>query len=163
MGLPIAMVRARRAHDRVVVNAIRSPGNQLDGNPCQPFSDDSAVCIPNGNTRRPDVGVDCGQFDPDALAVGSPRLVLEVLSPTTRAEMEPLWNVSALHVTQDYGMGSAVPSSRRALGALGGNELCSMRLMPSSSRVTRVTASEMTAPAIIVAAAAAALLASLTT
>jgi len=69
---------------RVVVNAVRALGNQLDGNPCQPFSDDTAVRIPNGNTRRPDVGVDCGQFDPDALAVESPRLVLEVLSPSTR-------------------------------------------------------------------------------
>jgi Uma2 family endonuclease len=58
-------------------------GNQLNGNPCQPFTDESAVRIPNGNTRRPDVGVDCGHFDPDALAVEAPRLVLEVLSPTT--------------------------------------------------------------------------------
>lgn len=83
-GVPVAVAGARRAHDRVVVNAIRSLGNQLDGNPCQPFSDDTAVRIPNGNTRRPDVGVDCGQFDPDALAVDSPRLVIEVLSPSTR-------------------------------------------------------------------------------
>ena len=84
-GVPVAMAGARRAHDRVVVNAIRSLANQLDGNPCQPFSDDTAVRIPNGNTRRPDIGVDCGQFDPDAMAVDSPRLVIEVLSPSTRA------------------------------------------------------------------------------
>ncbi len=83
-GVPVAMAGAKRAHDRVVVNAIRSLGNQLEGNPCQPFSDDTAVSIPNGNTRRPDVGIDCGRFDPDALAVDSPRLVIEVLSPTTR-------------------------------------------------------------------------------
>jgi Uma2 family endonuclease len=83
-GAPVAMVGASRAHDRVVVNALRVLGNQLDGKPCQPFTDDCAVRIPNGNTRRPDVGVDCGPFDPDALAVKSPRLVLEVLSPSTR-------------------------------------------------------------------------------
>lgn len=83
-GVPVAMAGAKRAHDRVVVNAIRSLGNQLEGNPCQPFSDDTAVSIPNGNTRRPDVGIDCGRFDPDALAVDLPRLVIEVLSPTTR-------------------------------------------------------------------------------
>ncbi len=82
-GVPGAMVGARRAHDRFVINAIRSPGKQLDGNPCQPFTDDSAVRVPNGNTRRPDVGVDCGHFDPCALAVEAPRLVLAVLSPTT--------------------------------------------------------------------------------
>lgn len=83
-GVPVAMAGAKRAHDRIVVNAIRSLANQLDGNPCQPFSDDTAVPIPNGNTRRPDVGVDCGQFDPEALAVDSPRRVVEVLSPSTR-------------------------------------------------------------------------------
>jgi len=108
-GVPVAIVRARRAHDRAVVNAIRSLGNQLDGNPCQPFTDDSAVRIPNGNTRRPDVGVDCGQFAPDALAVGSPRLVLEVLSPTTRTEMEPL--VERLHVACHAGLRDGVGSS----------------------------------------------------
>jgi Uma2 family endonuclease len=73
-----------RAHDRVVVNAIISLGNQLRGHPCQPFSDDTGVRIPNGNIRRPDAGVDCEQFDPEALAVESPRLVVEVLSPSTR-------------------------------------------------------------------------------
>ena len=83
-GVPVAMAGAKRAHDRIVVNVIRSLGNQLEGNPCQPFTDDTAVRIPNGNTRRPDVGIDCGSFEPEALAVDSPRLVIEVLSPTTR-------------------------------------------------------------------------------
>lgn len=83
-GLPVAMAGAKRAHDRIVVNAIISLGIQLRGNPCQPFSGDTAVAIPNGNTRRPDVGIDRGQFNPDALAVDSPRLVIEVLSPSTR-------------------------------------------------------------------------------
>jgi len=82
-GVPVAKVAARRAHDRVVVNALGALGNQLDGNRFQAFSDGTAVRIPNGNTRRPDVGVDCGQFDPDALAVEAPRLVLEILSPST--------------------------------------------------------------------------------
>ena len=83
-GAPVAMVGTRRAHDRVVINTIGSLGNQLQDNPCRPFTDNTAVRIPNGNTRRPDGGIDCGQFDPDALAVDLPRFVLEVLSPTTR-------------------------------------------------------------------------------
>jgi Uma2 family endonuclease len=83
-GVPVAMAGAKRAHDRIVVNTIISLGNQLRGHPCQPFSDDTGVRIPSGNTRRPDVGVDCGQFDPEALAVDSPRLVIEVPSPSTR-------------------------------------------------------------------------------
>jgi Uma2 family endonuclease len=83
-GMPVAMADAMRAHDRIVVSAIISLGSQLRGHPCQPFSDDTGVRIPNGNTRRPDVGVDCGQFEPEALAVNSTRLVIKVLSPSTR-------------------------------------------------------------------------------
>jgi Uma2 family endonuclease len=64
--------------------ALGALGNQLDGNRFQAFSDGIAVRIRNGNARRPDVGVDCGRFDPDALAVEAPRLVIEVLSPSTR-------------------------------------------------------------------------------
>lgn len=37
-----------------------------------------------GNVRRPDVTVDCGDFDPDALASSEPTVFFEVLSPSTR-------------------------------------------------------------------------------
>ena len=37
-----------------------------------------------GQIRRPDVGVDCGQRDPDGYKAEAPRLVAEVLSPSTR-------------------------------------------------------------------------------
>jgi Uma2 family endonuclease len=37
-----------------------------------------------GQIRRPNVGVDCGRRDPNGYKASDPRLVLEVLSPTTR-------------------------------------------------------------------------------
>ncbi len=37
-----------------------------------------------GQIRRPDIGVDCGRRDPNATKATSPRVVAEVLSPTTR-------------------------------------------------------------------------------
>ena len=40
---------------------------------------------PAGNLRRPDAGIDCGPFDPDATTAAAPFLVVEVLSPSTRA------------------------------------------------------------------------------
>jgi Uma2 family endonuclease len=83
-GVVVGMVGARRAHDRVVVNALREFATQLRGNPCQPFSESVAVRIPAGNIRRPDLGIDCGKFDPDGLVAPEPRLVLEVLSPSTK-------------------------------------------------------------------------------
>ena len=84
-GVPVAMTRARRRHDQIVVNVIAELRNQLRGATCRPFSDDTAVHIPNGNIRRPDAGVDCGIFDDQAMAADQPVLVVEVLSPSTRA------------------------------------------------------------------------------
>ena len=83
-GLPVAMAGAKRRHDQIVVNAIISIGVQLGSGRCRVFSDDTAVRIPAGNVRRPDVGIDCGVFDDNAAAADAPTVVIEVLSPTTR-------------------------------------------------------------------------------
>lgn len=83
-GVPVAMAGAKRGHDRIVMNTTLAVGNQSRGSPCQPFSADFAVRIPDGNIRRPDFGIDCGPFVPDDLAATDPRVVIEVLSPSTR-------------------------------------------------------------------------------
>ena len=83
-GVPVAMAGAQRRHDQIVVNAMLAIGPGLRGGPCRPFTADTAVRIPSGNIRRPDLGVDCGQFVDAALAADSPTLVIEVLSASTR-------------------------------------------------------------------------------
>ena len=83
-GVPLGMVGARRNHDRIVMNAARDLGTQLRGRACQPFSEAVGVRIPGGNIRRPDLGVDCGLFDPQATSTATPSLVIEVLPPSTR-------------------------------------------------------------------------------
>ena len=86
-GLPVLplkmMTGASQAHDRAVVNIIRSLGNQLRGGPCRPTTSDLAVRIPAGNIRRPDVTIECGQADRRDMTVRDPRVVVEVLSPST--------------------------------------------------------------------------------
>lgn len=86
-GLPVLplkmMTGASQAHDRAVVNIIRSLGNQLRGGPCRPTTSDLAVRIPAGNIRRPDVTIECGQAGRRDMAVREPRVVIEVLSPST--------------------------------------------------------------------------------
>ena len=84
-GVPVAMTGARRRHDRIVVNALSQLDVRLRGGPCEAFTPDTAVRIPNGNVRRPDAGVVCGPDDDDLTYAAAPRLVIEVLSPTTRA------------------------------------------------------------------------------
>lgn len=83
-GVPMAMAGAKRRHDRIVTNAHGLLFNALRGKHCQSFTADTAVRIPSGNIRRPDAGVDCGNFIDDSTTADAPFLVIEVLSPTTR-------------------------------------------------------------------------------
>lgn len=84
-GYPVRMMAgAKRVHDRIVVNLLYQLTGQLRGKTCQPFTGDSSIETLPGQIRRPDVGVDCGPFDPNALKAAEPRLVAEVLSPSTR-------------------------------------------------------------------------------
>ncbi len=86
-GLPVLplkmMTGASQAHDRAVVNIIAALHRQLRGGPCRPTTSDLAVRIPAGNIRRPDVTVECGQAGRREMAVRDPRVVIEVLSPST--------------------------------------------------------------------------------
>lgn len=82
-GVPRAMTGARVKHDRVVRRTLRALEDRLAGGPCEPFTDDIAVVIPNGNVRRPDVTVDCGRIDPEEQSAAAPVLVVEVLSRST--------------------------------------------------------------------------------
>ena len=84
-GFPLRMmVGVRNIHDVVVVNIIAELRRQLRGTPCRPFTGESAIETLPGQIRRPDVGVDCGHWNPNGYQATEPKLVVEVLSPSTR-------------------------------------------------------------------------------
>ncbi len=84
-GFPVRMMAgAKNVHDDIVVNVLAELRRQLRGSGCRPFAGDGSVETISGQIRRPDAGVDRGRRDPDALKAASPRLLVEVLSPTTR-------------------------------------------------------------------------------
>jgi Uma2 family endonuclease len=84
-GFPVRMMAgARNVHDDIVVNLIAELRNQLRGGPCRPFTGDGSLETIPGQIRRPDAGVDCGRRDPTGLMAVEPKMVAEVLSPTTR-------------------------------------------------------------------------------
>lgn len=84
-GFPMRMMAgAKNVHADIVVNVLAELRNQLRGGGCRPFTSDGSVETKPGQIRRPDVGVDCGRRDPNATKATSPRVVVEVLSPTTR-------------------------------------------------------------------------------
>jgi Uma2 family endonuclease len=86
-GIPVLplkpMTGATHRHDRVVTNALISLGQQLRGGPCWSKTADIAVRIPRGNVRRPDLTVECGNPADTAMDAAEPRVVIEVLSPST--------------------------------------------------------------------------------
>lgn len=83
-GVPHAMGGARKKHARIVLNAALALRTRLPPGPCEPFTDDVAVRTPQGNLRRPDVTVDCGDPDPEKQVADRPVFLIEVLSPSTR-------------------------------------------------------------------------------
>lgn len=84
-GRPLRMMAgAKNVHDDIVVNVLAELRAQLRGSGCRPFTGDGAIETYPGQIRRLDVGVDCGRRDPDGYKAAAPRLVMEVLSPTTR-------------------------------------------------------------------------------
>ncbi|WP_375453884.1 Uma2 family endonuclease [uncultured Methylobacterium sp.] len=84
-GVPVRMMAgARNVHDDIVVNVLALLRAALRGTGCRPFTGDGSVETLPEQIRRPDVGVDCGPRDPDALKAAEPRVVVEVLSPSTR-------------------------------------------------------------------------------
>ena len=84
-GRPLKMmVGVKNVHDLIVVNILVTLKSKLQTFGYRPFTGESAMETYPGQIRRPDVGVDCGKFDPNAYKATAPRLVAEVLSPSTR-------------------------------------------------------------------------------
>jgi Uma2 family endonuclease len=85
-GEVFAMTGARRTHGRTVLNIARRLSDQLDGTPCQVFVENMKVQIADEAVLYPDVFVTCDAADlVTDLIFRSPKLVVEVLSPSTQA------------------------------------------------------------------------------
>ena len=82
-GVPVRMMAgARNVHDDIVVNILAWLRTALRGSGYRPFTGDGSVETLPGQIHRPDIGVDCGPRDPNALKAARPRVVFEVLSPS---------------------------------------------------------------------------------
>lgn len=76
-------------HSRVQINIISTLRVKLKGSGCRPHGSDMAVLTGDYSVRYPDASVFCGRdgADSDKLKVfDDPRLLVEVLSPTTRTQ-----------------------------------------------------------------------------
>lgn len=83
-GETFAMVGGTARHNRVVLNLASRIDDHLVGTPCQVFAENMKVQISEG-VLYPDVLVTCGKADAgDEQTVTDPKLIIEVLSPSTR-------------------------------------------------------------------------------
>lgn len=81
---PTMMTGASLRHNKVGSNLSRLVGNQLRGGPCNAFSNDAAVKTAVDQIRYPDLVVDCDTRVDQGYILERPKLVVEILSPTTK-------------------------------------------------------------------------------
>ena len=85
-GVPVLTVKAMTGatvrHDTVTVNAISNLFSRLRGTSFRPRTSDQSVLTFRG-TRRPDISIECGKPDDRSMATQEPRVVIEILSPST--------------------------------------------------------------------------------
>ncbi|TXC71905.1 Uma2 family endonuclease [Sphingomonas ginsenosidivorax] len=86
-GVIRMMTGGTRDHSRVQMNLAIAVGNALRGSGCRPYGSDMAVRTHDRSVRYPDLTIDCGTpgDQPDDLTLSDPRVVIEVLSPSTRS------------------------------------------------------------------------------
>ena len=87
-GRPVAMAREPAAHARIKAQVWLAlcKGIESRGLPCEALPDGMTVKIDEHTAYEPDAVVHCGaRLADDALLVPEPVIVVEVLSPTTKA------------------------------------------------------------------------------
>jgi len=113
-GELIDMAGSTLEHSLITTNLIRELGTRLKGSPCRVFDSNLRIRIAKKfRYTYPDVSVICGDAhldpdDPTRTTVPNPRVVVEVLSPTTEANDrgEKLRRYLELESLEEYVMAS---------------------------------------------------------
>lgn len=88
-GVIRMMAGGSRRHNRIQTNLVVALGTRLRGSGCRPNGSDMGVRTHDGSVRYPDVSVSCGPEAPEDdrdRALDDPRVIVEVLSPSTAAQ-----------------------------------------------------------------------------
>ena len=86
-GVMYAMSGASLPHNRLNQNLARALGNQLEGGPCEVFTNDLRVGVREGAYVYPDLVVICGEPQLRAgkfTTLLNPSVIIEVLSPSNQ-------------------------------------------------------------------------------
>jgi Uma2 family endonuclease len=86
-GMIYMMAGGSPRHAALSANLIIALGNKLRGSGCRPYGSDMPLRTRDRSIRFPDVTVYCGGAGTDRL-LDNPKVVIEVLSPSTRGNDE---------------------------------------------------------------------------
>ena len=96
-GYVYAMAGAKASHNRIVGNVHGELRNYLKGKPCQPYMSDMKVKV-GKKYFYPDVLVDCTNLPDSSVFTETPRLIVEVLSKSTRRRDETTKRVAYIQL-----------------------------------------------------------------
>ena len=104
-GVLYAMVGASAAHNQITITLAGILYSHLKGSPCRVFQSDMKVRVENV-IYYPDLMVTCEKFDPKAYYQTEPKLIIEVLSESTKAKdhLEKLVAYQKLPSLQEYAL-----------------------------------------------------------
>lgn len=81
-GEPVMMAPTTQRHANIVANILATLHRQLRGTRCRPTYSKTGVRTGAGTIRFPDLVVECGTREDQAMCATAPVLVCEVLSPS---------------------------------------------------------------------------------
>jgi Uma2 family endonuclease len=87
-GIVTMLAGSTTNHSRICVNMVSQLHDVLRGNPCEVFNSDLRVSISRTRYVYPDASVSCDPHDLESEGdiIYSPRVIIEVLSPSTEAK-----------------------------------------------------------------------------
>jgi len=84
-GRPVEVASTTQRHRDIAANTLYLLHTQLRGSSCRPTAIQTGVSTRQGTVRYPDIVVDCGALDDDALVATEPTIIIELLP---RADLE---------------------------------------------------------------------------
>lgn len=80
---PVAMTGGNRRHDTATANLILALRPRLDGSRCSSHGPNLGIRTVRGRVRYPDALITCSKFSDEDRIAPDPRIVFEVVSPTS--------------------------------------------------------------------------------
>jgi len=103
-GQVFAMAGGKESHEIVCLNLASDIHRHLRGSPCRVFKSDMKVKLQlhRDDYYYPDIMVECGPSNPDAVFKENPKLIIEVISDAKRDLIEKFFAYQQIETLEEY-------------------------------------------------------------